>query len=150
MAESSPAQTAEKHSIIYHAAADYAASKHLDWERLSYNAVTASEHWRRRYWRLWFRSRWIEHVLGEKRWIEMDDERFGLLKRSRRHNPVLVERVVDRLLYSAGLENLDLIFWATDWNIDEDEVIDILKTININDIRVNGKRIEHFWGRLIA
>ena len=58
MAEPNKAGNVEKHSVLHHAAADYAAQKYLDWERLSYDIEpTASEHWRKRYWRLWFRAR---------------------------------------------------------------------------------------------
>ena len=105
---------------------------------------------RRRFWRLWFRYRWVEHVIGEKFWIEMGAERFGILKQGRQHNPVLVSRVADRLMYDAGLENLNIILWASDWELDLDEVVAILKRININDVRVNGQSIEHLWGRLIS
>jgi hypothetical protein len=138
----------EKHSIMYHAAADYAARKHLDWERLSYDIEeTTSEHWRRRFWRLWFRVRWVEHVLGEKHWIEMGGEHFGLLTLDGAHDPLLVSRVADRLI--VGWENLGLILWATDWGLDIDEIIEILKKININHILVNEERIDRYWERLI-
>jgi hypothetical protein len=140
--------SAEKHSIMYHAAADYAAKKHLDWERLSYDIEqTTSEHWRRRFWRLWFRARWVEHLLGEKHWIEMGEEHFGLLKRDGTYNPVLVSRVADRLI--VGWENLGLILWATDWGLDIQQIIEILKKININHILVNNERIDHYWLRLV-
>ncbi len=138
----------EKHSIMHHAAADHAAQKHLDWERLSYDIVeTASEHWRRRFWRLWFRGHWVEHILGEKYWIEMGRDNFRVLWRGEALNRLLVSRVADRLI--VGWENLGIIFWASDWGLDLDEVIAILKKININDVRVNGKSIEDFWGPLV-
>ena len=149
MAEPGAEHDVVKHSIMYHAAADYAARKYLDWERLSYDVEqTASEHWRRRFWRLWFRVRWVEHVLGQNFWIEMGPENFGILRHGRPHDPVLVSRVADRLI--AGWENLGLILWASDWGIDLDEVIEILKKININHIVVNGRRIEELWAPLIA
>jgi len=133
---------------MHHAAADHAAQKHLDWERLSYDVVeTASEHWRRRFWRLWFRGHWVEHILGEKYWIEMGADNFRILWRGEALNELLVSRVADRLI--VGWENLGVIFWASDWGLDLDEVIAILKKININDVRVNGKSIEDFWGPLI-
>ena len=145
---SEPGLPLEKHSIMHHAAADHAAQKHLDWERLSYDVVeTASEHWRRRFWRLWFRGHWVEHILGEKYWIEMGGDNFRMLWRAEALNELLVSRVADRLI--VGWENLGIIFWASDWGLDLDAVIAILKKININDVRVNGKSIEHFWGPLI-
>ncbi len=134
---------------MYHAAVDHAAEKHLDWERLSYDVEeTASEHWRRRFWRLWFRARWVEHVLGQKLWIEMGEENFGILRQARPHNPILVSRVADRLI--VGWENLGIILWASDWGLDLDEIIDILKKININHILVNHQRIERLWGPLMG
>ena len=138
----------EKHSILHHAAADYAAQKYLDWERLSYDVEqTASEHWRRRFWRLWFRVRWVEHVLGQSYWIEMGDDKFGMFKRGPAHNPLLVQRVADRLV--VGWENLGIILWASDWGLDLAQVIQILKKLNINHVRVNGRSIEDFWRPLL-
>lgn len=143
----SHAADVEEHSLMYHAAADYAADKHLDWERLSYDVEeTTSEHWRRRFWRLWFRARWVEHLLGGKRWIEMGNEKFGTL-RSRGHNPVLLSRVADRLI--VGWENLGIILWASDWGLDLPEVIAILKQININHIVVDGRRLEEVYQPLL-
>lgn len=139
----------EKHSIMYHAAADYAAKKHLDWESLSYDVEeTASEDWKRRFWRLWFRVRWVEHLLGDRYWIEMGEQHFGVLREGEPHNPVLVSRVADRLI--AGWENLNIILWASDWGLNLDEVIAVLKKININDVRVSGKRVDTFWARLVG
>jgi hypothetical protein len=138
----------EKHSIMYHAAVDYAAKKHLDWERLSYDIEeTASEHWKRRFWRLWLRARWVEHVLGQTYWMELGDDNFGLLGSDDR-NPVLVSRVADRLI--VGWENLDLILWGADWGLDLDEIIDILKRININHILVNDRPVDELIQRLVA
>lgn len=139
----------EKHSIMYHAAADYAAKKHLDWERFSYDIEeTASEDWKRRFWRLWFRVRWVEHLLGDRYWIEMGEQNFGVLRRGEPHNPMLVSRVADRLI--AGWENLNIILWASDWGLDLEEVIAVLKKININDVRVRGKRVDTLWARLVG
>ena len=139
----------EKHSVLHHAAVDYAAQKYLDWERLSYDIEpTASEHWRRRYWRLWFRGHWVEHVLGQRYWLEMGGENFGIFQPGGGHNPLLVERVADRLI--VGWENLGIILWASDWGLDLDEVIDILKKLNINHVQVNGQSIEEFWRPLLA
>jgi len=147
----SPATTGrvEKHSVLHHAAVDYAAQKYLDWERLSYDIEpTASEHWRRRYWRLWFRRHWVEHVLGQRYWLEMGDENFGIFQRGERHNPLLVERVADRLI--VGWENLGIILWASDWALDLHDVIEIIKTLNINHVQVNGQSIDEFWGPLLS
>jgi len=138
----------EHHSVVYHAAADYAAQKHLDWERLRYDVhETASEHWRKRYWRLWFRARWVEHLLGQKYWVEMGEDNFALLTRSGGHHPVLLDRIADRLII--GGENLNVIPWAHVWGLDVAEVILVLTAININHVRVNNKPVEEFWGPLI-
>lgn len=139
----------EKHSVLHHAAADYAGQKYLDWERLSYDIEpTASEHWRKRYWRLWFRAHWVEHVLGQRYWMEMGDENFGMFGRDGSQASLLVERVADRLI--VGWENLGIILWASDWGLSLDDVIDILKKLNINHVTVNGHSVDEFWGPLLA
>jgi len=138
----------EKHSVLHHAAADYAAQKHLDWERMSYRTEeTSSEHWRRRFWRLWFRGHWVEHILGEKYWIELGADNFRKFDQAKGCDPLLVRRVADRLI--VGWENLGVILWASDWALDLDQVIEILKRININHVRVNRRSVEEFWEPLL-
>jgi len=149
MADAAPTNGVEKHSVLHHAAADYAAQKFLDWERLSYDIEpTASEHWRKRYWRLWFRAHWVEHVRGQRYWIEMGHDNFGMFAGAEAHDPLLVERVADRLI--VGWENLGIILWASDWGLSLDNVIEILKKLNINHVRVNDQSVEEFWGPLLA
>jgi hypothetical protein len=89
----------------------------------------------------------VEHILGDKFWIEMGAENFGLLRKGQAFQPLLVSRVADRLI--VGWENLGVILWASDWGLDLDQVIGILTRININDVRVQGERIERLWGPLI-
>jgi hypothetical protein len=134
---------------MYHAAADYAAKKYLEWEKLSYKVEnTYTESWRMRFWRLWFRFRWVQHALGQVYWIEMGDEAFDRLSRAGDYDPVLVDRVADRLV--GGWENLGLILWATDWNLDIPQIIEILKIININHVTVNGRPMEEILDRLVV
>ena len=90
--------------------------------------------WLRRHWHGWCRARWIDHIMGEINWAEFDEAAFGTLDRRYTGDRALLDRVLDRL--RCGAENLDVIIWASDWNVDVEAVIDILSLVDINRARV--------------
>lgn len=90
--------------------------------------------WYRRFWRAFCRERWIEHLRGEKFWLELDNDDFGLLTRTFHDNTELVDQIVAKLV--SGGENLDVIQWAVAQEIDVAEVIEVLKILDINSRRL--------------
>ncbi len=98
---------------------------------LGYEAI---RDWHNTYWRTFCRERWCEHVQGEIFWTELDNGDFGLLNYKFHHNTNLVREITDRLKASA--ENLDIVQWAVDNDIDTSDVIQILNILDINARRL--------------
>ncbi len=94
----------------------------------------ALRRWARLHWWGYLRVRWLEHLRGERFWIELDRGDFGLLQREFHDQPVLIDRVIDRL--QSGWQNLDILLWATEWGIPTPAVIEILAALDINSRRI--------------
>ena len=76
----------------------------------------------------------MEHLQGKRFWLELDRGDFGLLLNQFHDNPVLLDRILDRL--KEGQENLDIILWAQNWNIPMGPVLRILEALDINSRRL--------------
>jgi hypothetical protein len=94
----------------------------------------ALRQWAQQHWPGYLRARLLEHLEGKCFWKELDRGDFGLLQREFPANPLLLDRILDRL--KAGQENLDILLWAIDWGIPSDSVRDILKVFDINSRRL--------------
>lgn len=94
----------------------------------------ALRRWVQQHWWGYLRARWLEHLQGSRFWVELDRGDFGLLQRKFHDNQLLLDRILDRL--KAGQENLDIINWALDWNIQTEHVIQILEALDINSRRL--------------
>ncbi len=90
--------------------------------------------WHSSYWRSWCRERWIEHLRGEKFWVELDNDDYGLLQEEFHDNLELAEKIIERI--KQGGENLDIIQWASDEDYDVETVIEVLKILDINSRRI--------------
>jgi hypothetical protein len=90
--------------------------------------------WIRQHWNGYLRRCWLEHLRGQAFWIELDSEDYGLLQRQFRDSD-LVDEIVWRLKH--GWENLDIICWALDEQLDMDEVYEILLALHINGRRLD-------------
>jgi hypothetical protein len=92
---------------------------------------SAIRHWVHRHWPGFLRARWIEHMLGERFWIELGRGEFGIL----RDTPVDLRPLLDAIIaqLKCGAENLDILCWARRKSCDEkDAVRELLRFININ------------------
>ena len=94
----------------------------------------AIEDWSKNHWYEYLRARLIEHARGQTFWLEIQNCRFGILNQINISNPLLLDRVLDRVM--AGFENLDIILWAHRWGLNVSEVIDILEFIDLNSCRL--------------
>src|SRR3954467_8059599 len=89
--------------------------------------------WVRQHWNGFLREKWLENLEGRTFWIELDHDDFGLLQRSYQDSPLMGE-ILWRL--KSGQENLDVLNWAIDENLDMEEVFDILESLDINSRRI--------------
>lgn len=96
----------------------------------------AVRRWIKEHWNGYLRARWLDHLYGKTFWIELDRNDFGLLLTAFQDQAILLDRIMDRI--KAGQENLQIIQWCIDWQIDFEHVLHILATIDIN-----GRRISH-------
>jgi hypothetical protein len=89
--------------------------------------------WVRSHWNGFLREKWLEHLEGRTFWIELDHDDFGLLQREFRDSDLIGE-ILGRL--KAGQENLDVLNWAIDHDLEMQEVLEILETLDINSRRI--------------
>ena len=94
----------------------------------------AIRRWVKEHWWGYLRARWLEHLHGNRFWIELDRGDFGILKRDFHDNTLLLDRILDRL--KDGQENLDILVWANEWNIPIDPVVQILEALDVNSRRL--------------
>lgn len=88
-------------------------------------------------WHRWVCARWMEHLRGERCWEELDRGDFGLLRKDWHGNLELVEDVVARI--AAGVEPLYVLLWAAETGQPLDDVVAVLRTLD-----VNGRRVRRF------
>ena len=86
--------------------------------------------WWSRHWPEFCRQRRIEHLAGEKRWKEFDDDAFGLFYDLVVLGDPLVDRILDRV--AEGWENLDFACWLQEWDLPRRRALAILEVVNIN------------------
>lgn len=90
--------------------------------------------WYCKYWRLFCRECYIEHLQGERFWLELDAGDFGLLRGKFHENMELVNIIID--IFKNGGENLDVVNYAIGQKIDVDEVLSLLQALDINARRI--------------
>ncbi|NQT87175.1 hypothetical protein HQ560_10450 [bacterium] len=114
-------QEAEQHKYVESAKAG---------EDLGFDAI---DDWQQRYWTVWLRHRWVEHLLGMECWEEFQAEKFGCLKALRNRYSEAVETITN--MARKGMENLNIVVQAGDTPIDTDTVVRILDILSLNDHR---------------
>ncbi len=90
--------------------------------------------WSLAHWRMFLRSRWIEHLEGKRFCSELNADQFGLLQRPFTDHRHILERIIDRL--RTGQENLEIIRWAVESGIPCEPVHEILCVLKVNDARL--------------
>jgi hypothetical protein len=112
--------------------------KYLESEKAGRDLGLPAVHdWHERFWTIWLRHRWLEHLLGEVRYEEFNPDLFGALL-DQFGASALLEEIADRICH--GAENVDLLLWAARERRDLDLAMRILKVIGINQIRCRRAR----------
>ncbi|MFK7779191.1 MAG: hypothetical protein QM501_13880 [Gimesia sp.] len=91
--------------------------------------------WYRNHWYYFCIGKRIEHLLGNRCWQEFSESHFGFLNSLRFKDDLLADRILDRI-FLMRMENLDIIIWARESNLELDRVIEILELIDINSARL--------------
>jgi len=113
--------------------------KWIESEKAGHDLGEAAIHdWSHKHFRRWCRDRWIEHLTGERYWIELDRADFGLLKRRFHPNAALVESIVQRI--KRGGENLDILKWVMETGHCLCDALEILRLLDINSRRLPFER----------
>ena len=88
------------------------------------------------HWDGFMRARWLEHLMGIRFWLELDNSEFGLLPRDNRFPKHVVDWLVQHL--KCGGENLSVKVTARKVFGREDQlqIHDLLLLININGHRL--------------
>ncbi|HPD15497.1 MAG TPA: hypothetical protein PLE19_11130 [Planctomycetota bacterium] len=122
-------------SLFREAQAEVDRHKYLESEKRGYDlGHDAVDDWHRRYWTLWLRHRWLEHLLGQRCWEELEVWRFGRLRTLFAGHEALLEEIAT--LVRRGAENTDVVFWAARTHLSEMPLIEsILTEVRINEIR---------------
>lgn len=100
----------------------------------------AAQDWNRRYWLRFYRERFVQHLRGEAFFEEFGVECYRLVTGSIAASREVLDTVLDKV--QEGAENLELICWARRHRLPQDQVLEILKTLNINSRRLPPPRIE--------
>lgn len=86
--------------------------------------------WWVKYWPGFCRHRRLEHLRGDRRWREFEDDFFGhFYDRIVQGDPLLNE-ILDRV--AEGWENLNFTCWLHEQELSSDDVLQILEVVNIN------------------
>ncbi len=90
--------------------------------------------WYKQYWWIFCRERFIEHLMGECFWEELDADDYGMLTYRFPKDDPLVAGIVE--IFRKGGENLDVVNYAIDNGLDMEDVLSCLQTIDINARRL--------------
>lgn len=90
--------------------------------------------WYKKYWRVFCRARFIEHLLGECFWNELDANDFSMINYRFNKDDPLIAIIVE--IFRQGGENLDVITYAYQNKLDQKKVITRLQIFDINSRRL--------------
>jgi hypothetical protein len=100
----------------------------------------AIQDWIEKYWYLFARSCWFEHIRGTRLYLEFHISQFAVLQELARRFPEICKSITEML--EAGKENLDIINWAIDSQVPMDPVIEFLESVDVNCCRMSCNLVE--------
>jgi len=89
--------------------------------------------WQKKYWLVWLRHRWVEHLLGMECWDEFPAEKFACLDSLQDRYSEAVDIITN--MARQGMENLNIVIEAGEMRLDTDTVVGILDVLSLNDYR---------------
>ena len=91
---------------------------------------SAWSEWWDKYWSDFCRHRRIEHLRGDRRWREFEEDTFGRFYDLMVAGDLLLDLVLDRV--AEGWENLHFACWIHEWGLPRERVMYMLEIVNIN------------------
>src|SRR5579872_1420639 len=93
-----PTDNPQRLSIHQEGDAEADRYKWIETEKAGYNlGEPAIRRWAIEHWTSFLRARWIEHLKGERFWIEFYEEAFGFFQREFLDHKVLVDEILDQI-----------------------------------------------------
>lgn len=102
--------------------------------------VEAAKDWTRRYWLRFYRQRFVQHLRGETFFEEFGAECYRLVAGRLAASREVLDTILDKV--QQGAENLELICWAQRQCLPREQVLEILRALNINSRRLPPPKIE--------
>ena len=90
--------------------------------------------WYRLYWSAFCRYRHLEHLHGDRPWREFSPGIFGDLVPLTKMQDPLFDEILARV--NDGQENLDIINWALECQLNMDRIRTILSALDVNRSRL--------------
>jgi len=94
----------------------------------------AARDWTRRYWLRFYRTRFVQHLRGQSFFEEFGNECFELMCGKVTASREVLDTILDKV--QEGAENLELICWARQCGLPRDQVLEVLKALDINSRRL--------------
>lgn len=91
---------------------------------------SAWSEWWEKHWSDFCRYRRIEHLRGDCRWREFEEDSFGRFYDLIVSGDLLLDLVLDRV--AEGWENLHFACWIHEWGLPRERVMHMLEIVNIN------------------
>lgn len=108
----------------------------IESEKAGYDlGETAIRLWVVRHWTAFVRARVLEHLTGQRFWVELDRDDFGILCREFPNDTELVREIVNQL--ATGADNLTVLSWAVTTGQPTRLVAEVLQVIDINQRRIS-------------
>lgn len=128
----------QRESLFEEALAEALRHKYIESQKAGRDlGARAIDDWHRRHWTIWLRHRWLEHLLGERRWQEFESWRFGRLKALFAAQEALLAEVVE--MVRRGAENADVLWHAARERRSLGVVVRMLIELRLNEIRCTRK-----------
>jgi hypothetical protein len=94
----------------------------------------AKRDWIEHHWSTFYRSRLVQHLLGEAFFDEFEPECFGILSVGFGDVAGLLNAVLERI--KEGAENLDLLRWGSEEHVPHSRLLQVLIAADINGHRL--------------
>lgn len=127
---------AHARSVIEEAWLEAHKHKWIESQKRGYDLGEAAiRDWFQRYWNVFWKRKFVQHLHGQVFWEEFSSDKFGLLETFPLHQDHSYQFVLD--LFYDGTENLFILNTALTTGLPMDAVRRMLQLIDMNNCRVD-------------